>query len=231
MPDAIPVFTETMAQRLMDFLDARERPKGTMGYFDLSGFLFALAGAPDLVPPSEWLPLVFDEHDPGFKDSSEAGKILPTILSLYNAVIEETEKEQPALPPLCAIRASAVENFDETAPLHHWSRGLVVGYEYMSDVWDELLPRDLVEELGGALMIMSFFTSRELAEKYLKEFHAKEMDFSERAMIIVDSLPLAMATYARMGWAIRHAMSESPEGPPAPTRAEKAGRNDPCPCG
>ena len=60
MQNAVPAFTDAMAQRLMDFLNARERPKGTMGYFELSGFLFALAGSPDLVRPSEWLPLVFD---------------------------------------------------------------------------------------------------------------------------------------------------------------------------
>jgi uncharacterized protein YecA (UPF0149 family) len=35
-------------------------------YHELEGFLFAVAGAPELVKPSEWLPIVFEQQTRGF---------------------------------------------------------------------------------------------------------------------------------------------------------------------
>ena len=50
-------------QLLTPFLDDPDRPAGTLRYHELQGFLFTVASAPELVPPSEWLPVIFGEAD------------------------------------------------------------------------------------------------------------------------------------------------------------------------
>jgi Uncharacterised protein family (UPF0149) len=51
-------------------LDALLAPKagedGPMGHCEMAGFLFALACAPDLVMPSEWIPEVLGENKAAF---------------------------------------------------------------------------------------------------------------------------------------------------------------------
>jgi yecA family protein len=46
---------------LRSFLDHPARSAGTLRYHELQGFLFTIASAPDLVRPSEWMPIVFGE--------------------------------------------------------------------------------------------------------------------------------------------------------------------------
>ena len=46
---------------LKRFLADPGRPLGTLSYHELQGFLFAIAAAPDMVRPSEWMPIVFGE--------------------------------------------------------------------------------------------------------------------------------------------------------------------------
>lgn len=41
------------------------RPAGTLTYHELQGFLFAVASAPELIRPTEWLPLIFNEQEAG----------------------------------------------------------------------------------------------------------------------------------------------------------------------
>ncbi|MBX3347434.1 MAG: UPF0149 family protein [Nitrospira sp.] len=50
--------TYDQAILLTRFLSAPQRPKDTLTYFQLAGFLFGLANGPELIPPSEWIPLV-----------------------------------------------------------------------------------------------------------------------------------------------------------------------------
>lgn len=232
--NTIPELTAQLAERLKAFLESPRRPQGTMDYFTLSGFLFAVAGAPDIVVPSEWLPLAFNERDIGFTDANEAGEIMPILLSLDNSVIHDGDRaDDPSLPPLCDIQSPATDNLDESAPLSRWSHGFVMGYDYMSEVWDESLPKDenLENDLGGSMMVMSFFTGRKLAEKFVRLSKRRDIDLETMAEEMTKLLPMAMSSYARLGWAIRRVTEEhSPATHEANARAS-GGRNGPCPCG
>ena len=73
-------------QRLKPFLDDPDRPAGTLRYHELQGFLFTVASAPELVPPSEWLPIIFGEADAGYASLDQAHEILGQIMALYNTI-------------------------------------------------------------------------------------------------------------------------------------------------
>ena len=55
--------SENMNQLLTSFLAAPQRPEGMLTFHKLQGFLFAMACAPALIKPSEWLPLIFNEQE------------------------------------------------------------------------------------------------------------------------------------------------------------------------
>jgi hypothetical protein len=62
--------TDVKGDAYEGLLAAPARPAGTFTYPQLAGFLFAVATVPELVKPSEWLPLVFNDGDPGARDAA-----------------------------------------------------------------------------------------------------------------------------------------------------------------
>ena len=69
---------------------------------ELEGFLFSVAASPNLVPPSEWLPMVFGGDLPTFATKREAEKVTGAVLSLYNKIAGDVTKRDGMLP---AVRA------------------------------------------------------------------------------------------------------------------------------
>ena len=85
---------------LRAFLEHPGRPAGTLAYHELQGFLFTVAGAPELIPPSEWLPIVFGEKDAHahYRSLAEAKTILGQIMALYNEVNATVSDKHAAAP-------------------------------------------------------------------------------------------------------------------------------------
>lgn len=57
---------------LKTFLAAAARPAGTLQYHQLQGFLFAVASSPEIILPSEWMPVVFAGHEAGYRTISRS---------------------------------------------------------------------------------------------------------------------------------------------------------------
>lgn len=104
MPSMVPPFTATQAAVLKNFLASPQRPTGTLTYPQLAGFLFSLANGPELIPPSEWIPMVFDDHDAGYDTQAEAEQVLQAMMALYNDCARQYFADRPTLPPGCDIR-------------------------------------------------------------------------------------------------------------------------------
>ena len=79
--------------RLARFLADPARPANTLRYHELQGFLFAVASAPEVIPPSEWLPRIFGEAGDGEATLDHA--MLGQILALYDT-ITDTVLDPPA---------------------------------------------------------------------------------------------------------------------------------------
>jgi uncharacterized protein len=225
-------FPSDQAELLQRFLASPQRPEGTMSYPELGGFLFAVCSAPELIQPSEWTPLVFNEQEAGYRDLEHANEFLQALMALYNWTNQGVQQRDPALPPGCAVLDEAVANFDPAADLGQWARGFTFGHTWLIEVWEDLVPDELDEELGAILMVLSFFSSRDMALELLEESEADSGNFDERAGSMIKILPEAMAAYSHMGRTIDEVRQRhESEAPPAPARSAKVGRNQPCPCG
>jgi len=71
----------------------------------------------------------------------------------HNAVLERSK----LLPPGCSFNDDVVANFDEDASISQWSRGFLIGHDWLAEVWDEYLPGEMDEECGATMMVLSFF--------------------------------------------------------------------------
>lgn len=228
--NTIPKFTESHAARLRRFLSAPGRPEGTMTYPQLAGFLFSVACAPEMIPPSEWMPIVFNDGDAGFETPREAEQVIEAMMALFNVCGRQGTEGGEALPPGCEILAPPLRNLEEDAPLSQWARGFVTGSSWLEEIWDALTPDELEEELGGILLILSFFASPKLADAYLKEAK-KPLTLERLAETAVKTFPDAASGYARMGRIIFQALMKERAAQEKPADRPKVGRNDPCPCG
>lgn len=225
-------FTEAQAAVLSAFFGASGRPEGSMSYCELAGFLFAVSCSPDLIQPSEWLPVVLNESEGGLASLDEAQEVLPAIMALYNFVNDGVLDGEPKLPPGCTTLAEPIANLEPDAPLSQWARGMAGGHGWLENVWDEYIPDSFDEEFGGTLMVLSFFASRKLAEEFRAEINSPDKPLGKLAGEMLELLPDAMCSYAQIGRAIyQSAGSERGLKALAPKRVEKVGRNELCPCG
>jgi uncharacterized protein len=230
MMPTVPQLTDTQATRLTRFLSSPQRPKDTFTYPQLAGFLFCLANGPELIPPSEWIPLVFNDQDAHYDNMAVAEQVLQAMMALYNDCLRERTGGSVSLPPGCEIRPHPMDNLTTDAPLSQWAHGFGVGYDYLSEVWDAYTPDELDEDLGALLMTLTFFSSPTLAEAYYEEGN-KKSTFDQLARSVVEIFPEAMREYAHLGRSIYQARLEVGDLNPEPSRHAKIGRNDPCPCG
>jgi len=221
---------------LKDFLDSENRPDDTLRFHELQGFLFAIASSPETISPSEWIPMISNDEDLSFEDESEAQQVLNQIMTLYNEVNTSVLEHCDDLPFGCEFRVDILANFDDEAPILQWSRGFMIGHDWLADVWDECLPESLDKECGANVMALSFFSSRRLAEAYFAEIGHSESSapgksFEQFAETIREVFPSALSAYAHLGRTIFEVLMKDSAARNQPTQSTKVGRNDPCPCG
>jgi uncharacterized protein len=218
------------------FLSSPERPEGTFTYRQFLGFLFALTSAPELVPPSEWLPMVFGGGEPSFGSERETQRVIGIMMALYNEAAKAVGDGKVRLPAECAFRTELMENLEPDAPIAEWCTGFSVGHMWLSELWDELVPEEVQEEFSREVLVLSFFTSGSLAGRVVREIARPGKSVEELAVSFRQAFPLAMQSYAATGLAIFRAGLKTMEqdlaadgGPAAPSAA--VARNAPCPCG
>jgi uncharacterized protein len=229
MPAGSP-FTNAQATLLTRFLASPQRPKDTLTYPQLAGFLFGLANGPELITPSEWIPLVFNDQEAQYETKDEAERVFQAMMALYNDCVRERTGGSVSLPPGCEIRPWPLDNLSANSPLSQWAQGFGMGYDYFAEVWDAYTPDEFDEELGTVLMTLTFFTSPKLAEAYHQETKRKGT-LEQLATAVIEIFPEAIREYAHLGRSIYQARFEMADLDLEPSNHTKIGRNDPCPCG
>jgi uncharacterized protein len=199
-----------------------------MTYPQLAGFLFGMANAPELIPPSEWIPIVFNDQDAGQETQKQAEAVLQAMLALYNDCSRARTEGSVPLPPGCGIRPQPMDNLGTDAPLSQWARGFLAGHTYLDDLWNESVPDELDEEFGSILMVLTFFATPSLAAAYHAEGKGKT-SLEQLAETVVTIFPDAMSEYAHLGRCIIQARAETGDLAQEPLGRPKVGRNDPCP--
>ncbi|MGH8863525.1 MAG: YecA family protein [Burkholderiales bacterium] len=203
------------ARELGNFLSNCDRPEGTLSLHALRGFMFAIACFPELIMPSEWLPLISNDDDMAYEDLKQAQRILNLIMGLYNEINVTVIERSDAMPPGCEFHTETAANLDQQAPLSQWSRGFTLAHNWLGGPWKQRVPderSEMSKELAACMMTLSFFSSRQMAEAFYRESGGKrrrvqQRSFEEFAEIMRKHFPSALASYANLGRTISEALA------------------------
>jgi len=235
--DIVKPLTPARRAALAEFLNRPDRPEGSLTIGEVEGFLFTVAACPDLVPPSEWLPIVFGGELPQFEDREEAELVVGGLLALYNVINEDVREFGGRLPGQVKPRGKPADNMDQDAPIAQWSSGFVEGHLWLEDVWTAYGNRwkaqlqQGMEGLERACWVLGLFSAGSFPEFVLKESGADKRTREAVIKNACDNFAWSASIYVMIGKRMGDLQRQSERGRPAKDGFIRPGRNDPCTCG
>jgi uncharacterized protein len=233
LPGAKPSSDDLAA--LENFLSDPSWEGEVLTYRQVLGFFFALACAPEMAPPSEWIQFVLGEDDPEFEDERQVAEVMGALMGLYNEVNAGVLERDVSLPRECAFRDDLMSNLEPGAPIGEWCEGFRAGHVWLEESWERYLVGDMEDELSACLLTLVFFSSRKIAEEIAADGGGADRTVEDAAATFRRLFEGAMRSYAHMGRSIFEALYEAEEegrlAPEPHVAPEPIGRNDPCRCG
>ena len=158
---------------LAEYLDSDQSPEDCLGLSDLDGFLTGIIIGPDLIMPSEWLPMIWADEEPGFKSTTHAETIIGLIMSRYNDIatgfMSDPEKFEPIFWKMPAGEVIVMD----------WAAGFLDAMELRRTAWDPLFSHRKAKLLIEPLLILGddgeFDDERDPDDRW-KEFYASRSD-------------------------------------------------------
>ena len=192
---------------------------------EFDGFCTGIVVSPELIPPSEWLPLVWGKSNKlEFDTEDELQAALDLIMAHYNDVAKMLAPPIEEFSPVYDLEINSDETFWES-----WVCGFEQAMRLRPDCWEALVDGDFEQAGSAVLMMIELYNiadgKTELSEAQIDELTelAPEMipelvfaiDHWTKSQAIAEPFPSMMAAnYTN-----------------APFAAKKVGRNEPCSCG
>jgi uncharacterized protein len=201
-------------RQLDDFLLSEAVGDDAMLLSELDGFLAGVIVCPDLIMPSEWLPVVWGEDGLEFDDERQAQVIVGLIMGHYNDIIHRLDRGQ--YRPVYDI------DIDDSILWETWIEGFVMAMRLRPEAWLAWAQSD------DANLQRAWFVLGRLGElATTSPGDVEPMDIDEELDgLAPDLIPDAVETLNRGRLA-----QAKPSAPSANQDRPKVGRNDPCPCG
>jgi uncharacterized protein len=202
---------------LSDFLHAETRPAAIMDIAMLDGFLTALLLAPNTVLPSRWLPMVWGEtteQPMEFDSDTQMRHILELVMRHYNQRARDLAAGVDLYDPVVYTREHEGR---ELSVIDEWCTGFMRGVVLDAEAWDPLFQ----SEDDTALLTPMILYGTESGLAQLEDNPA----LKARQQEIADALGVCVIGI-RDYWLEKRKATATYRRP-----TEKAGRNDPCPCG
>jgi len=187
---------------------------------ELDGFIAGVLVCPEMIPPSVWLPCVWDrEGDPAFEDLAHANEVLGLIMEHYNDVALTLFERPQGYAPLFAIDE---RNGDILWEL--WIAGFDRAAKLRPDAWLPLMADRRAAEAWRGLMTL---VAIDRHESRLPAAQIEALRNIAPEKIAAWVLDLNDWRLAQLGRSPRPRVEDRPLSP----FPGKVGRNDRCPCG
>jgi uncharacterized protein len=198
-------------EALDQFLMSDQAPDDCMMLSDLDGFLTGLAVGPELIAPSEWLPLVWGgDEEPVFDSAAEAQSVLGAIMRRYNEILGQIADGY--------IEPIFIETIAGEVIAADWAEGFMQAIALRAAAWEKLLTS---EDHGHALIPILALCGDDEGEPLLDLPQEVAGQLFAEADELIPACALEIAEFWRAARSTPRARSTAP----------KTGRNDPCPCG
>ena len=85
---------------LRDFLMSDRTPDTCMRPAEVDGYLTGIAVSPDMIPPSDWLPVIWGGGEPEFKSIEETSRVLSLVLRHHSNIRLMLDRTPEAYQPV-----------------------------------------------------------------------------------------------------------------------------------
>ena len=177
MPNPIPQAGPVDLDALDAFLMSDRAPEDSMGLSDLDGFLTGIVVGPELILPSEWLPVVWGGGEPTFGAVEEARSVLGTIMGRYNEIVRALDTAPDDLDPVFW------EGPDGQVIVTDWAAGFLDAVRLRSKSWEPLIRHGEAGVLMVPLLVLGAddpahppFGGRPLPRGEIERLHAEGAD-------------------------------------------------------
>ena len=206
-----PFDAELMSlEELDEYLMSDAAPEDSMMLSDLDGFLTAIAIGPELIMPSEWLPVIWGGDGPEFTSEAEANRVLSAIMGRYNEILDILANEPEAYEPIIYENRETGETIAAD-----WAEGFLIGVDLRPASWQALLN----SKSAPAFAPIAVFMPGEDGDFLVTEAHDPEVnEFRGKAGELLPAAVVEIDRFFKETRAFFHG-------------AGKLGRNDPCFCG
>jgi len=211
--DELDWLDDFLLDRIDEDADCEGKDEGVLNVSELDGLMAAIVSGPVMVPPSQWIPQIWGDFPPAWKDEQEVEQVMSLLMRHMNSTAGWLMQQADDFEPMFEQRIVDGKTY---TIVDEWCEGYMRGVALASGAWqpDSMKMKILLAPIGA-------FTEE-------KDFNAHE-HCNQREL---ENLQKAIAPNVReihAYWLVRR----SDYAPPATvTRGEpKVGRNDPCPCG
>jgi uncharacterized protein len=144
-------------------------PDECMMLSDLDGFLTGIVIGPELIPPSEWLPVIWGGDEPEFESVEQMQTIIGAIIGRYNEIVAAMTADSGTFEPIF-WQAS-----DGTAIVTDWAAGFLDAVSLRRAAWEPLLNHRRAKTLIEPLLILGdnkAFDDKRVASARETQFYA-----------------------------------------------------------
>lgn len=189
---------------------------------EFDGFCAGVIVCPDMIPPSEWLPLVWGSSGtPELEPDDALQNALDLIMGHYNDVAQSLMPPEFDYGPVLEHDTRTEETIWEM-----WVSGFERAMSIRPDVWEQIV-ESADEEAGASINMMLTLHGIAEGESDLPEGSIE--DLRNKAPDLITDMVIALNRWTK---GVSHpAFEDDSYGSPRPFRGKKVGRNEPCPCG
>jgi len=149
MEEQIPLNGALDLDALDDYLMSDHAPDDSMGLSDLDGFLTGIVVGPELIKPSEWLPVIWGGGEPEFETEAEMRTVLGTIMGRYNEIIACLNSEPENFDPIF------MEGPEGEIMASDWAAGFLDAVALRTKAWEPLIEHDPAGIMMMPLMLVN----------------------------------------------------------------------------
>ncbi|PKF51245.1 UPF0149 family protein [Enterovibrio nigricans] len=157
-----------MSNALTQFITENGLEPNLLSVMQTEGFVTAMAAAPNLIDPSEWLAFMWGgEKESPFSTHEQLEAYANIIINLWNAQREALLSNGWKWPEECQL--SDVDIVNEAT--REYCEGMLQGWTLARDDWETIMPEDSEDNalLGGVLLSISLMFDPEAAFAAMEE--------------------------------------------------------------
>lgn len=200
-------------ERLYEFFSSDRVAKDSMFLDEIDGMFAAIACTPDVIEPSEWMPLVWGSEEPEFDSLEEAEDIVGAIMRLFHNAARTIGNNEGYFPMLSGPGAGDIDG--DLNP-EWWASGFIEGMKLRGFLWFES------DDAALATLVSSVFVMAKVDPPEL-DIGTEFSIGGEPAHVAISRLVYTIRDYWRGVWPAG--------GPGKESRVRWGGPNEPCRCG